>query len=41
MARRKKYNAEKRTWRGKSHKKGGERVKDLKLKQKKRSVVDH
>lgn len=32
MARRKKYNPEKRAWRGRSYKKGGRRVKELKEK---------
>jgi hypothetical protein len=30
MARKKKYNPEKRAWRGKSYKKGGTRVQELK-----------
>jgi hypothetical protein len=33
MARRKKYNPERRDWRGRSYKKGGKRVSEIKLQQ--------
>lgn len=34
MSKRKRYNPEKRAWKGKSYKKGGKNIKNLKEKQK-------
>jgi hypothetical protein len=39
MSRRKRHNGEKRAWRGKSHRKGGKRIRELKEKELKISVT--